>query len=190
MILFCGNNVGRMTNAFQVFPTFYRNIHSQNSIHKNSCRVVRYASNLVDSPDGGDKWLKRKVAIVIGYVGTSYHGLQMAKNNDVSTIEQQLEQALHKAGCISDSNHGQLTKIGWSRSSRTDKGVHAARVVVSAKLLLNPQWDIDNKLLSNLKDSINQLLPSDVRVFSCIRVNNGFRAREACHWRYHTTIVF
>lgn len=38
-------------------------------------------------------------------------------------IEGELEKAIFKAGGIRDSNFGDLHKIGWARSSRTDKGV-------------------------------------------------------------------
>lgn len=38
-------------------------------------------------------------------------------------IEGELEKAIFKAGGIRDSNFGDLSKIGWARSSRTDKGV-------------------------------------------------------------------
>lgn len=38
-------------------------------------------------------------------------------------IEGELEVAIYKAGGIRDSNFGDLHKIGWARSSRTDKGV-------------------------------------------------------------------
>jgi hypothetical protein len=36
-------------------------------------------------------------------------------------LEGELEQALYKAGLISPLNYGSLHKVGWSRSSRTDK---------------------------------------------------------------------
>lgn len=38
-------------------------------------------------------------------------------------IEGELETAIFKAGGILDSNYGDLQKVGWARSSRTDKGV-------------------------------------------------------------------
>lgn len=38
-------------------------------------------------------------------------------------IEAELESAIYKAGGILDSNFGHLHKVGWARSSRTDKGV-------------------------------------------------------------------
>lgn len=41
----------------------------------------------------------------------------------MSAIEGELEVAIYKAGGILESNYGDLHKIGWARSSRTDKGV-------------------------------------------------------------------
>ncbi|KAI5434936.1 hypothetical protein KIW84_021672 [Lathyrus oleraceus] len=67
---------------------------------------------------------KKKVVMRIAYVGTNYRGLQMQRDeNTRSTVEKELETAIFKAGGIRDSNLGDLEKIGWSRSSRTDKGV-------------------------------------------------------------------
>ena len=37
--------------------------------------------------------------------------------------------ALYLAGAISKENFGNPRKIGWARSGRTDKGVHAAAQV-------------------------------------------------------------
>jgi len=84
---------------------------------------------------------KRRVAMVMGYVGTKYYGLQKVEGQPegappVVTIEATLEKALFDAGYIKESNFGDLDKIGWARCSRTDKGVHAARNVVSAKIEL------------------------------------------------------
>lgn len=84
------------------------------------------------------RWKKRKVALVVGYVGTGYYGLQFNQRMaHLPTIEGEIEDALFRAGHIAESNYRDLAKIGWSRSSRTDKGVHAARLVLNAKLLVS-----------------------------------------------------
>ena len=54
---------------------------------------------------------------------------------------------------ISDSNYGFLDKIGWSRSSRTDKGVHAAGVVVSLKMLIDGDSE---EILDEHVQSVNE----------------------------------
>ena len=55
-------------------------------------------------------------------------GLQWSHQR-VKTLEAELETALHKMGGISDRNVGNLSKVKWSRSSRTDKGVHSLGTV-------------------------------------------------------------
>ena len=72
---------------------------------------------------------KRKVAVVFGYVGKGYNGMQ--RNPGVVTIEDEMEAAIHKAGGISDDNKGFFTKVHWMRAARTDKGVSAIGQVIS-----------------------------------------------------------
>lgn len=108
-------------------------------------------------------------------------GIQYNKEEEIETIEKVLENALYSVGCISNENHQFINKIGWSRSSRTDKGVHAARLVISAKLLLPPNYPEE---LDNIQTRINQKLPEDIRVFSLTKVNKGFCARKSCNWRF------
>ena len=72
-------------------------------------------------------------------------------------------------------------------------GVHAARIVISAKILLDPMWimpapsaeDVTNEYprYPAIVHELNKILPPEIKVFSCVRVNKGFNAREACHWR-------
>ncbi|GMF24543.1 unnamed protein product [Phytophthora lilii] len=87
----------------------------------------RWAETLGAAPT---KLVKRKVAIVGGYRGTGYHGLQL--NEDVETIEHEIRRAIFEAGAMRESNFEDLNKIDWARSSRTDKGVHASCIVVRA----------------------------------------------------------
>ena len=60
-------------------------------------------------------------------------------NPDAVTIESTLEAATVRAGGISADNAGDLKKVGWARTARTDKGVHAAGNVVCFKLLMREQ---------------------------------------------------
>ena len=47
----------------------------------------------------------------------------------MATIEGELGRALVRAGRVLESNVGAHHKMGWSRSSRTDKGVHSLATV-------------------------------------------------------------
>lgn len=101
---------------------------------------------VADAPTS--KLAKRKVALFVAYVGSSFRGcckssavlpqskggtnpsscaagLQLQITQPGGTVEDVLQEAIYKMGGILPSNHGNLQKIGWSRSSRTDKGVHA-----------------------------------------------------------------
>ncbi|CAN0133236.1 unnamed protein product [Scytosiphon promiscuus] len=139
--------------------------------------------------DGNElsKPTKRKVAIVVGYVGTAFHGWQQSTDaQNVRTVEGELETALWKAGAIADSNYGDLNKIGWGRTSRTDKGVHASKTVAAAKLLL-PQETFTTAGMSQYgKDKLNEHLPDDIRCFSVSKVPKSFRGREECTLREYT----
>ncbi|OIR58675.1 MAG: tRNA pseudouridine synthase A [Amphiamblys sp. WSBS2006] len=118
---------------------------------------------------------KRKVAIVIGYNGEGYSGLQT--NPGVVTIESVLFSALCKAGCVSQSNAEDPRKVSWMRSSRTDKGVHAAIQVLSAKL--EEGYSVEK---------INALLPEDIEVFGIFRTMNSFHAQKECTSRVYEYI--
>ena len=156
----------------------------------------------------GDHFVKRKFAIVISYVGSAYSGLQQdinasnrSKSHSASkylpTIEDTLAQAFYECGCILESNKHNLAKLKWSRSSRTDKGVHAAKNVLSGKLEVDAfKWietgnrTGDNQAppppagsLPKLVTLVNSRLPADIRVHSIMKINNGFVARNAAHWR-------
>ena len=55
--------------------------------------------------------VKRNVALVLGFQGTRYHGLQMAPQPGIPTIEAAVHGALHAAGAISDCNNGDRNKV-------------------------------------------------------------------------------
>jgi tRNA pseudouridine38-40 synthase len=74
---------------------------------------------------------KRKLAILVSFLGTDYYGFQINPNH--RTLQSEIELALYKAGIISHHNFGYPNKYSWSNSARTDKGVHAAAQVCSFK---------------------------------------------------------
>ncbi|CCW67633.1 unnamed protein product [Phytomonas sp. Hart1] len=82
---------------------------------------------------------KRKVAIVFGYIGEKYCGLQWNHQPNYPTIEEALLKAMFECDLISLENFSSSKVqqlIGFERASRTDKGVHALRNVVSANITL------------------------------------------------------
>lgn len=115
---------------------------------------------------------KKKMGLFFGYKGTRFSGLQI--NPDVLSIEQVLEEAIYKAGGISEDNHGDLKKVSWNRAARTDKGVHALANVVALKM--NPETTVDE---------INAQLPEDIRAFKIERVAKSFHSKNMCSSRFY-----
>lgn len=115
------------------------------------------------------KFPKRKVALLLGYIGTRYTGMQI--NTLQHTLHSEIELALYKAKLITHSNFGFPEKYSWSNSARTDKGVHACAQVISLKLV----FLTDN--LDEMRDMINEQLPDDISVLDIIRTPRSFCCR-------------
>lgn len=75
---------------------------------------------------------KRNVALLMAYNGSKYYGMQ--KNCEFKTIESELLNALEKANFIPPEALNDLHLIHFQRAARTDKGVSAAKQVVSFKI--------------------------------------------------------
>ncbi|CCD25476.1 pseudouridine synthase PUS1 NDAI_0F01570 [Naumovozyma dairenensis CBS 421] len=121
---------------------------------------------------------KRKVAVMIGYCGTGYHGMQYNPPNP--TIEATLFKAFVDAGAISKANSNDLKKNGFMRSARTDKGVHAGGNLISLKMIIEDP---------EIKSKINEQLPEGVRVWDIERVNKAFDCRKMCSSRWYEYLL-
>ncbi|KAH9314485.1 hypothetical protein KI387_023112, partial [Taxus chinensis] len=146
-----------------------------------------------NSSDNQTRWksvAKRKVAMRVGYIGTNFKGLQIQRDfPSTITIEGELERAMLKAGGILESNYGNLHKIGWRRSSRTDKGVHSLATVIALKMEVpDGAWVEDPDGIA-LAEIINRYLPYKVRVFSILPINKGFDARIDCISRKYVYLL-
>ena len=126
---------------------------------------------------------KRKLALLLSYRGTQYHGLQRQTDPSLKTIEGEMRTALAKAGAVSPENAEDLAKIGWSRSARTDKRVSAAQNIVAAKL------EVENDDVDALVSRINDELPSDIRVFDAVRVTKSFNCKQSCDRRRYAYLL-
>lgn len=67
-------------------------------------------------------------------------GLQIQRDQPGGTVEDVLQKAIYASGAILSSNYGDLHKIGWTRSSRTDKGVHALANVGGQGSAISSLW--------------------------------------------------
>lgn len=139
--------------------------------------------------------------MLTGYNGVDFCGSQ--KNENVRTVEEEMEKALYKLGMISKFNLGDLKKIGWSRATRTDKKVHALINTFSAKVLVPKRPTITTtdpetgekvtksytieEHLEDMRVKLNsEALPNDVRIFSMFTVANRFNAKNCTNYREYS----
>jgi tRNA pseudouridine38-40 synthase len=102
----------------------------------------------------------RKIALVVEYEGTRYHGFQWQANKP--TIQDELERAISKL----DDEASRV--IG---ASRTDAGVHAKGQVVSF-------WTKSSLSETTLVKALNYHLPNDVAVKAAYKVDANFDVRR------------
>lgn len=121
---------------------------------------------------------KKKVAVMIGYSGTGYKGMQI--NWEEKTIEGDLFKAFVAAGAISKANADDPKKSSLARCARTDKGVHAAGNVISLKLIIEDE-DIVQKINANL--------PEQIRVWGIQRTSNSFNCYQSCDSRWYEYLL-
>jgi tRNA pseudouridine38-40 synthase len=113
-----------------------------------------------------------RIALVIEYNGTDYHGSQSQVN--ASTIQGEIEKALQKLT-------GERIKL--NTASRTDAGVHAEGQVVC--------FNTEAKLsLKAFTDGLNYHLPDDIAVKKAYRVAAGFDARRRAVSREYKYYIY
>ncbi|KAF2715137.1 pseudouridine synthase [Pleomassaria siparia CBS 279.74] len=121
---------------------------------------------------------KRKVAVMLGYSGTGYKGMQI--DNKQKTIEGDLFNAFVAAGAISKANADDPKKSSLVRCARTDKGVHAAGNVISLKLIIEDD---------DIVDKINSHLSSQIRIWGLQRTTGSFSCYQACDSRWYEYLI-
>ncbi|KYR00240.1 hypothetical protein DLAC_03399 [Tieghemostelium lacteum] len=132
---------------------------------------------------------KSKLALYFAYIGTGYSGLEYLPSLKFQGLENVLEKAMFIAGHILPTNLGDLNRIKWERSSRTDKGVHSLCTVISAHVLLDDyKFSKDNNAIQFVSE-INKHLPENLRLLSAYKIPRSFSARRNCNERtYHYLI--
>ncbi|KAK7686290.1 hypothetical protein QCA50_010514 [Cerrena zonata] len=157
----------------------------QKKFEKRADRKERRRATL--RPDGeeraessGPRLPKRQCALLVGYSGAGYNGMQIQYTANVKTIEGTLFNALVKAGAVSQDNSDDPVKVNLGRAARTDAGVHAAGNLISMKLITEVPG------VPDLVARINEELPPEIRLWSFLRVQNSFNARGLCDSRKYT----
>jgi tRNA pseudouridine38-40 synthase len=124
------------------------------------------------------RYKRRKVAILLGYCGAGYQGMQ--KNPGARTIEGDLEEALYQAGAVPEEDRAAPRRYDWARAARTDKGVSAAAQVVSGRFYVDPPGFIDR---------LNAQLAPQIRAYGYVRVTNSFSAKKFCDRRRYLYLL-
>ncbi|KAI9826365.1 MAG: tRNA pseudouridine synthase 1 [Thelocarpon impressellum] len=141
-------------------------------------KVETEGGEVASAEDDEERKPKRKVAVMIGYSGSGYKGMQL--NAKEKTIEGDLFAAFVAAGAISKANSDDPKKSSLVRCARTDKGVHAAGNVISLKLIIED---------ADIVGKINAKLSPQVRVWGIERTNGSFSCYQLCDSRVYEYLI-
>ncbi|KAJ5788203.1 TRNA pseudouridine synthase [Penicillium paradoxum] len=128
--------------------------------------------------EGEERRPKKKVALLMGYSGTGYFGMQL--NEQQRTIEGDLFTALVNVGAISKANAADPKKSSFVRCARTDKGVHAAGNVVSLKMIVED---------ADIVEKINAQLSPQIRVWGYEVTSKSFSCYQMCDSRVYEYLM-
>lgn len=157
------------------------------SEQENKTAVTTATTTTADEAAAQKQYRREKVAIIFGYSGYGYFGLQQNYDAQHPTIEAALVEALHAVGYISEENmQGQfMRKIQWERASRTDKGVSALRNVVSCKLQL-PNGKTEQEWIAPLNAILG---PKRISVFRIVIATASFDSYTSCTGRVYEYLL-
>lgn len=112
-------------------------------------------------------WKKaKKLAAMLSFSGKDYFGMQ--RNQGFKTIEDAFLRALSESGAIDPDWEHNPQKAFFQRASRTDKGVSAAKMICSLKMLQE-----DDTI-----PKVNTFLPPDIRLQGLVKVTKNFNCKS------------
>ncbi|TVY39399.1 tRNA pseudouridine synthase [Lachnellula occidentalis] len=157
-----------------------RNDEKQEGKRQRTGEAGDYASTLFSKEEieAEGRQPKRKVAVLIGYAGSGYKGMQI--NTQEKTIEGDIFKAFVAAGAIAKANADDPKKSSLVRCARTDKGVHAAGNVISLKLIVE-----DPEIVKKINDN----LPPQIRIWGMERTNASFSCYQTCDSRWYEYLI-
>ncbi|KAH9385736.1 tRNA pseudouridine38-40 synthase [Nematocida major] len=126
---------------------------------------------------------KKRVALIIGYNGIGYRGSQI--NKDENTVEKTVCDRIAELRYISERNAEDYSKVGLQRSSRTDKGVHAAMLVLSLKIEVDKERN-SRDLEMKLREA---LAPHGIHLHRVVETTKGFDPKARCESRVYEYFV-
>jgi tRNA pseudouridine38-40 synthase len=114
----------------------------------------------------------QRVALVIQYLGTDFHGWQRQPHQ--RTVQAEIERAIQSVVGYSATLHG---------AGRTDAGVHAAAQVAHFEAP-------DHIPAHRWSDILNSRLPSDVLIRASAAVSADWHARFSASWRRYRYTIY
>ncbi|PLB47109.1 putative tRNA pseudouridine synthase, partial [Aspergillus steynii IBT 23096] len=142
-------------------------------------RAPVYATHFSQADiDSEERRPKKKVAVLLGYSGTGYKGMQLSDTE--KTIEGELFSAFVAAGAISKANAADPKKSSLVRCARTDKGVHAAGNIVSLKMIVEDP---------NTVQKINEQLSPQIRIWDILVTSKSFSSYQMCDSRIYEYLI-
>ncbi len=120
--------------------------------------------------NGSEKF--QRVALVIQYLGTHFHGWQRQTKH--RTVQEEIEKALQAVLKHPVTLHG---------AGRTDAGVHAAAQVAHFDA---PEWIPAYRWT----DILNHRLPSDIVIRASAVVRQDWHARFSALWRRYRYVIY
>lgn len=124
---------------------------------------------------------KRMFAVLLSYSGKGYLGLQ--NNPGFATIEGELLQAFRTANLLTAAESERLQSVHFQRAARTDKGVSAARQVISVKLPIAEGEEEQQAAV------LNAMLPAQIRVMAILRATRSFNSKNWCDYRTYSYLT-
>ncbi len=113
-----------------------------------------------------------RLALVIEYQGTRYHGFQYQTN--ANSVQEEIENSIARLT-------GKKTRI--SAAGRTDAGVHARNQVAT----FDTESDVE---IAQMARGINYYLPEDIVVKKVVRVDEKFDPRREAKSRIYKYSIF
>ncbi|KAJ3002696.1 UNVERIFIED_CONTAM: tRNA pseudouridine synthase 1 [Siphonaria sp. JEL0065] len=120
------------------------------------------------------------VAVLFGYNGTNFTGLERAKGD--KSVESIILSALATLTGKTNATES-VTMINISRAATTEEGEHAARQLLSLEIQ-------DENIKIPSPDALNTILPESIRVFKIVAPTaEGFSARRSCEARTYEYLI-
>ncbi|KAI8879869.1 tRNA pseudouridine synthase [Backusella circina FSU 941] len=143
-------------------------------------REQKQAIKVSERPFDMQHYQQRRIALKVTYFGWNYSGFA-SQNNErkIPTVEGELFKALEKCKFITNPD-----ACNFSRCGRTDKGVSGLGQVIALDVRCSNKKNVfDREQTLPFIESLNGLLPPDIRILAWAPVHGEFNARFDCKSR-------